>query len=393
MQAERARLAVASSFALNGFAFASWVARVPAARDRLGLGPGRLGLLLLCLTAGATVTLPVSGALVQRLSPARAVLAGSALVAAGISCAGVGLGLDSATVTGSGLLVLGVGNALWDVAMNVEGAAVERHLGRVLMPRLHAGFSVGTVAGAAVGAGCAALAAPVSTQLVVTGPLLLAAVGCAVRAYLPAVAPALGESAAARARAVWREPRTLAIGLLVLTFALTEGVANDWLALAVRDGHRTSDAVGAGVFGAFVTAMTVMRTAGGALLQRFGRPPVLRGSAVGAAAGLLLVVFGPGLAWAVAGAVLWGSGAALGFPVGMSAAADDPQAAAPRVGVVSTIGYSAFLGGPPLVGFLAEQVGVVHALLFVAVGLIGGAVLAGVARPVPDREPAAVAVR
>jgi len=357
VQAERARLAVASSFALNGFAFASWVARVPAARDRLGLGPGRLGLLLLCLTAGATVTLPVSGALVQRLSPARAVLAGSALVAAGISCAGVGLGLGSATVTGSGLLVLGVGNALWDVAMNVEGAAVERHLGRVLMPRLHAGFSVGTVAGAAVGAGCAALAVPVSTQLVVTGPLLLVAVGCAVRAYLPAVAPALSESAVARARAVWREPRTLAIG------------------------------------GAFVTAMTVMRTAGGALLQRFGRPPVLRGSAVGAAAGLLLVVFGPGLPWAVGGAVLWGSGAALGFPVGMSAAADDPQAAAPRVGVVSTIGYSAFLGGPPLVGFLAEQVGVVHALLVVAVALVGGAVLAGVARAVPDREPAAVAVR
>jgi len=100
-------------------------------------------------------------------------------------------------------------------------------------------------------------------------------------------------------------------------------------------------------------------------LERWGRPAVLRVTAGLAAAGLLLVVFGPSLPWAVAGALLWGAGAALGFPVGMSAAGDDPARAAGRVSVVASIGYTAFLAGPPLVGFLAEQAGILRSLLVV----------------------------
>jgi len=84
---------------------------------------------------------------------------------------------------------------------------------------------------------------------------------------------------------------------------------------------------------------------------------------------------------AMVGAVLWGLGASLGFPVGMSAAADDPAHAAARVSVVASIGYTAFLGGPPLIGFLADHVGVRDALWVVLAVLAVAVVVASAARP------------
>jgi fucose permease len=388
---ERARVAVAVVFAVNGLAFASWIARLPAVRDGLGLTPAQLGLLLLCGSGGAFVALPTAGPLVQRFTAARVVVGGGVVVAAGLAAVAASTTTGIVPLAALGLLATGLGIATWDVAMNVEGAAVEHRLGRTLMPRLHAGFSVGTVAGALLGAGAAAIGLPVSAQLLATAAVVLVTLAVAVRAFLPVAAE---DTRAQQARGfgvrqAWREPRTLLVGLFTLAFALTEGIANDWLALALTDGHGTSDAVGALGFGAFVTAMTLARTFGGALLERYGRAAVLRALGALAAAGLLLVVAGPSLGWVVAGALLWGVGASLGFPVGMSAAADDPERAAVRVSVVSSVAYTAFLAGPPVIGFLAESFGVLRALLVVLGALAVGIAAAGATRPLrPAGAPA-----
>ena len=363
---ERARVALAVVFFACGIALASWISRIPGARDSLGLGPAELGLLLLCLSAGSVAGLPSSGPVVQRLGPAAAVRTGGVLVGLGMLTVAGAVSADLVVLAGVGLVVTGFGMATWDVAQNVEAADVEQRLGRTLMPRFHAGFSIGTVAGALAGAGCARLGVGVPAQLIATAVLVSAAVVVAARWFLPVPVMADGEvRTSAQTLRAWRERRTLLIGLLVLSFAFAEGVANDWLTVAFVDGHGTSDAVGALGFGVFVMAMTVSRLVGGGALERWGRPAVLRVTAGLAAAGLLLVVFGPSLPWAVAGALLWGAGAALGFPVGMSAAGDDPARAAGRVSVVASIGYTAFLAGPPLVGFLAEQAGILRSLLVV----------------------------
>ena len=384
---ERARVAVSLVFVLNGLTFASWVSRLPAVRESLGLSNGQLGLLLLCLSVGSLLGLPTSGPLVARLGAARAVLSGVLVVGVGLLLVAAGLAGARVPVTGAGLLLTGLGIGTWDVAMNVEGADVERRLGRTLMPRFHAGFSLGTVVGAVLGAGAAAAAVDVQVQLVATAVVACAATGLSVRAFLPAAAPSADRPAALPVSQAWREPRTLLVGVLVLCFAFVEGTANDWLALALVDGHGASDAVGALAFACFVVAMTAVRTVGGSLLTRYGRTAVLRATAGLAVAGLLLVVLSPGLPLVLLGAVLWGAGAALGFPVGMSAAADDPDGAAVRVSVVSSIGYTAFLAGPPLVGLLAEpeRLGVLRALLLVLVALLVGALAAGRAAPVPVR--------
>lgn len=380
----RARNAVAVVFALNGFAFASWVSRIPGARASLGLSPGQLGLLLLALSLGSVVALPTAGVWVHRFGAGRVVGAAAVVDAVGLATAGLGAGvLVSPWATAAGLLMLGFGSGTWDVAMNVEGAAVEHRLRRTIMPRFHAAFSLGTVAGAAVGAAAAALDVPLAWHLGLAAVLVAVVPPIAVRRFLPA---ALGHAESARRSPwlAWLEPRTLAIGVLVLAMALAEGVANDWLAVALVDGYAVPAYVGASGFALFVTAMTAGRVAGVGVLDRFGRVPVLWSSMAVAVAGVLLVVLGQVGLLVVPGIVLWGLGAALGFPVGMSAAADEPRHAAARVSVVSTIGYTAFLAGPPVLGFLGDRVGVLDALLLVVVVLVPSALaVPAVRRPRP----------
>ena len=377
----RARTAVAVSFSVSGFALASCLSRTPGIRDALGLSSAQLGLLLLCASGGSIAGLPFSGLVVHRLGPARTVLAAALTVTAGLLPLAAGLQGGDVGPAAVGFVLIGLGIGIWDVAMNVEGADVERRLGRSLMPRLHAAFSLGTVAGAGVGAASAAAGVPLAVQVTVVAALVAASMAVAVRFFLPVHDAAQDASGGCGVLAAWCEPRTLLIGLLVLGFAFIEGSANDWIAVAMVDGYGTSEAVGAIGFGLFVSAMTVGRLIGGSALDRFGRVAVLRATAVTTAAGLLLVVLGGSTALAMAGAALWGLGASLGFPVGVSAAADDPVRAAARVSVVSSIGYTAFLAGPPLIGLVAESAGILRALLIVLGALTLGALTSGASRP------------
>jgi fucose permease len=381
-----ARNAVAVVFVLNGFCFASFVSRVPDIRSTLDLSNGRLGLLLLAISAGSVLALPSAGRVIHRLGPAGAVRLGAASSAVGLTLATVAIGVwELAPLAAVGLFLYGVGTGVWDVAMNVDGAAVERHLGRTVMPRFHAGFSFGTIAGAAVGVPMAALHVPIALHIPAVVLLSFAAVVLAARSFLP---PPPEEPTAAPARSAWLEPRTLAIGLMVLAFALTEGSANDWLALALVDGYDAPHWVGVAGFSLFVTAMTAGRLAGSPALDRFGRAPVLWATSATAFVGVLLLVYGQWAPVVVVGIVLWGLGASLGFPVGMSAAADDPVRAAARVSVVSTIGYGAFLVGPPFLGWLGDRVGTLHSLLTIAVLMVPAAVAVLATRPAPERVAA-----
>jgi fucose permease len=302
----RARRAVAASFAMSGVAVASFLSRVPGVRDALGLSSAQLGLLLLCLSGGSMVGLPVSGPIVHRFGPGRAVLAASMTVAAGLVTLAAGLQVGVPGPAAVGLVLIGLGIGIWDVAMNVEGADVERRLGRSLIPRLHAMFSLGTMAGAGLGGVSAAAGVPLSVQVLLVAALVPVSMVLAVRLFLPVHHDAArGPSGGSGALAAWQEPRTLLIGLLMLGFAFVEGSANDWIAVALVDGHGTSEALGAIGFGLFVTAITFGRLIGGSALERWGRVAVLRTTTLIALVGLLLVLLGGRTAVALVGASLW----------------------------------------------------------------------------------------
>jgi MFS family permease len=376
-----ARNAVLGTFFLNGFAFATWASRIPSVRRALDLGPGQLGLLLLACSLGSVLSLPTAGGNVQRFGARRVVVAATLVEAVGLVLVAIGVAvLAVVPVTAIGLFLVGLGTGTWDVAMNVEGAEVERLLGRSIMPRFHASFSLGTVAGAGVGALVTFLGIGVGWHVGVVGVLVAVLGAVSVRGFL-VVDPERHDSSPGSALKAWAEPRTLLIGVMVLALALTEGVANDWLGVAMVDGYGAPAWLGAAAFALFVAAMTSGRVAGTVVLDAYGRQTVLWGTMALAAVGVLLVVLGQVAILVVLGIVLWGLGASLGFPVGMSAAADDPKRAAARVSVVSTIGYTAFLAGPPVLGFIGSQVGVLNALLVVSIVLVPSALVVPATRP------------
>ena len=138
-----ARTAVVATFFLNGFAFATWASRIPAVRHSLGLGPATLGLLLLSVSVGALIAMPSAGLHVQRFGAKRVVRAAAVVEGVGLLLLALGAAvLVSVPVTALGLFMVGLGTGTWDVSMNVEGAEVERLLGRSVMPRFHAAFSL-----------------------------------------------------------------------------------------------------------------------------------------------------------------------------------------------------------------------------------------------------------
>jgi len=383
-----ARNAVALVFALNGFCFATLASRIPDVRGSLDLSNGALGAVLLAIAVGAMVGMPIAGHPIERWGAGAVLRAGAVSDLVGLVVAGVCATAGFVPGTVLGLFVYGVGAGVWDVAMNVDGAAVERELGRSIMPRFHAGWSFGTFSGAGVGAVAAGFGVPLVVHYAIVPALAVAVAVAASRRLLPA--DDLAETAeATRARSAWLEPRTLAIGLMVLAFTLAEGAANDWLALSLIDGYDARHWVGVLGFAAFVASMTLGRLGGPVVLDLFGRAPSMLASALAAAVGVLLVVWSGVAGLALLGIVLWGLGAALGFPVGMSVAGDDPARSARRVSVVSTIGYGAFLGGPPLLGFVGNHVGTLNSLLVIPIAMVPAALLvSSIRRPRSPVSPA-----
>ncbi|MBC7441351.1 MAG: MFS transporter [Ramlibacter sp.] len=372
------------------------MSRIPAVRDGLALSTAEVGLVIFGLSGGSVVGLLAAVALLARFGARRAMVLSVALSTSGLVTVGVGASLLASTgLVFAGLVLVGVGMGSLDVMMNVEGAAVERDVGKTLMPLMHAFFSFGTVIGALLGAGASYLGLPVFWHLAAISVIVLATAVVGVRsipqraelgdepqgaAAAPAAAPTSSPAWRERLRAslsVWGDPKILLIGTIVLGMTFAEGSANDWLALAAVDGHGLSNTAAAIVFGVFVSAMTLGRIVGGPVLDRVGRVPVLRASALVGIVGLILFILAPSEWMLYAGAVLWGLGASLGFPVGMSAAADDRKNAAARVSAVAMIGYFAFLVGPPVLGLLGQAWGILNALYLVLALMV----LAGLAAP------------
>ncbi|WP_250289483.1 MFS transporter [Streptomyces atroolivaceus] len=366
----RRRTALFLFFLMPGLAISSWVTRTPDIRDQLGASTAQMGLVLFGLSVGSMLGILGSGALVARFGTRPVMGVGTALVILSMVVIGWGALLSSAPTVTAGLFLFGAGMGGGEVAVNIDGAEVEQIIGRTVLPTLHGFFSLGTVVGAAVGILFTAIEFPVQWHLTATAVVAAAMFVHAFRAVPASVGktkgprPADGSTTPSRT-AVWKDRRLLLIGGIILAMALAEGAANDWLPLLMVDGHGVDPALGSAVYAGFAAAMTVGRFGGGFFIDRFGRAPVVRASALSAALGLTLVIFADSPVLAGAAVLFWGLGASLGFPVALSAAGDSGPDSAARVSLVAMIGYIAFLVGPPGLGFLGDHYGLRSAMIVV----------------------------
>ncbi|UPL14229.1 MULTISPECIES: MFS transporter [Microbacterium] len=391
----RWRAAIFAIFMASGLSIATWASRVPSIKADLDLDNAQVGLILLGMGIASIIGISTSPAVMARTGARVGMLTMMLMFSAGIALVGFG-----STVFGSvplvlaGMVLFGFGNGCLDVMMNVEATAIEQQMGKTVLPVFHAFFSFGTVIGAGIGALAAWLQLTVATHAGIMG-ILLALVAVATFLQVPvreaALDPEPAEKPAWRERLhtsleAWREPRTYLLGVVMLGMAFAEGGANDWIALGTEQGHGFTTGTGAIALAVFSVGMTVVRLFGGPLVDRFGRVAVLRVLAVSAASGVLLFILAPNLPLVLVGAALWGIGASLGFPIGMSAAADDPAKAAARVSAAATIGYVAFLGGPPVLGFISEHIGLLNTLFILVALIVASGLFSGAARPLRADE-------
>jgi MFS family permease len=395
---DRALRASTAVFALNGLIVGAGISRIPALRDQVGAGPRQLGFVLVMVGVGSLVAMPATAWLVRRFGSGcvvfwSATVCGTAWVCAGLS--------GSVVVLGAAVLLIGAGIGVWDVAMNVQGYAVEQRDGRSRMPWLHAAVAAGMVTGAGLSALSAQLDVPLLAQFTVVSVAVVTAVRVAVRSFLPDLDRASDDAADRPVSAGGRAPRgslwlhgpVLALGLVIVSTAFGEGAAGDWLALAMVDTKQATQPVAALGYGSYSLAMLLGRLLGGPAVDRWGRVAVLRFCGACATVGVLLVCLAGTMPLVLLGALLWGIGLSVVFPVTMSAAGEAvPGRGAEGVTVVSTIGYVGFLVCPPLLGMVADLVPLDRALLLVAGFAALVMMFAGATRsrqmppPIPTRE-------
>ncbi|WP_326700012.1 MFS transporter [Streptomyces sp. NBC_01754] len=404
----RHRAALRLCFAIPGLSLATWVTRTPDVRDRLGASTAEMGLVLFGMSIGSMLGILVAGVLVARFSTRPVIVAGMGLVLAGVGTMALGTTVSSAPSVAFGLLLLGAGVGLSEVASNVDGSVLERELARPVLPALHGCYSLGTVVGAGLGVAGTAAGFPVPWHLVVVLLLGVGLFAFAVPGLRPGIGrpratdngsagaapPAPDDTGGVRERRLYLDPRLLLIGGVVLGMTLAEGAATDWLPLLMVDGHDMPAGLGSLVYTGFAVAMAAGRFAGGPVVARIGRPAVLGGGALLTALGIALVSFVDSPAAAGCAVLLWGLGTSLGFPLALSAAGESGPDTTGRVALTSRIGYVALLAGPPALGFLGEHHGLRAAMVPVLLLMLVAAALspATASRPrhtgAPDGRPA-----
>ena len=365
-------MAITAAFGLGGITVSAWGPRLPAIKADLGVGTATIGLLLAGVTVGAILGLLASTPVLHWLGSRRAVGGAILLIAAAMAVMGLALILGSVPLLAVAFVIIGAGIGTLDVLINVEGAAVERAAGRTLMPMMHAAWSIGAAIGSGIGAACAALGITPAAQLigeavVIAAAALGTAAGIPPGRREPAAQPAQDRAAKLRQWLHgWLDWRLLLIGLVMLGVELGEGSANSWLTLAVRTDHGQTAAVAALFFTAFAACEGLTRIFAGPVVDRLGRvahdtphhrPRPDRHRRVILAGNRWIVLLG---------VVLWAVGVSMGFPLGMSAAAESGPDPAARISVVASIGYFANLAGPPAIGALAQSGGLLNALWLIA---------------------------
>jgi MFS family permease len=390
--AERPRLArwrwaVTVAFGIGGITISAWGPRLPAIKAGLGIGTATIGLLLAGVTAGAVLGLLTSAHMLRWLGSRRSVTAALLLTAAAMAVMGLALILGSVPLVAVALVIIGAGIGTLDVLINVEGAAVEQATGRTLMPGMHAAWSVGVAAGSGIGAACAALGITPPAQLIGEAVVVAAAAfwtGAGISPRRPAPTEQPPQERGAKLHQWlrgWLDWRLLLIGLVMLGVELGEGSANSWLTLAVRNDHGQTAAVAALFLTAFAACEALTRIFGGPVVDRLGRVRTIRLTTALGVIGIAVFIEA-GTRWIVlAGVVLWAVGVSMGFPLGMSAAAESGPDPAGRISVVASIGYFANLAGPPAIGALAQSAGLLNALWPIAALFLAAFAVAGSLRP------------
>ena len=375
---QRARWSTRAQFAALGVVAGLWGAHIPSVKSVHALSEITLSMILLTAALGAISSLFFAGRVVAGLGARR-----TSVVAGWVMCAMFALFL---VVPGFWLAlpvayVFGAGMSLFDVSINSEGSELESITGRPIMSNLHGMFSVGAMAGAALAAAMLGAGIAPAAQLAGAAACLAVAMLAASRGMLDTHGDASAKGDGAKAHFAWPRGLLLLIGLLIFAGMMAEGVMVDWCVLYLKQELAMPQSQAAIGYAVFAGAMAVSRFAGDTLRSRYSEQTILFVGAMLAAVSMAVLLLAATPWVALVGFALVGAGIAPVAPILFNAATRVPGVSrAAAIASVTSIGYSGFMVGPPLIGALAHSTSLTAAL---AVVVIGAACLAVGARKVP----------
>ncbi|MEU4489582.1 MFS transporter [Streptomyces purpurascens] len=362
----RLRIAITVFFALDGFVFAGWVVRIPAIKEQTNASASALGLALLGVSAGAVITMTLTGRLCRRYGNHRVTVVCAVLLSLSVALPPL---THSVLALGLVLLLFGAAYGGINVAFNSAAVELVAALRRPIMPSFHAAFSLGGMIGAGLGGLVAGVLSPTRHLLLLTvvGLLVTALAGPTLLRHEPPTPPERERPAKGAPRRLDGRTRGLVIvfGVIAGCTAYGEGALADWGALHLEQDLDASPGAAAVGYSCFALAMTVGRLTGTTLLERLGRTRTVVAGGTTAAAGMLLGSLAPSLWAALLGYAVTGLGLANLFPVAVERAG--ALAGPSGVATASTLGYGGMLLGPPAIGFMADWFTLPAALTSVAV--------------------------
>jgi hypothetical protein len=367
------RLAVSAVFLINGFGIGVWAAFIPIVKERLGLNDATLAIVLFCAATGAIIAMPVSGALCDRFGSRRMTAVGG--VVFGAALAGATAAPAFAPVVGAAF-VMGAGNGAMDVAMNVNGVALQARAARPIMSSLHGLFSVGTFIAAVCMAEVVARGLPHPAASAVAA-LLLVTLSLALR---PLLTRDVGRNRPRAGQSSRRlPPRLLLLGVAAICGAVSEGSLVEWSGVYLRESLHVGIAAALGGFAAYAVAMAASRFSGDAIVRRIGPVALVRASGLLAVAGIAFALTVHTYSAVLIGFFVTGLGLGNVSPLVYGAGGETGETGAGAgVAVVTTLGYSGFLIGPALIGFTAQKASIDVAFACIAAFALGIALLAPV---------------
>ncbi|HUG52671.1 MAG TPA: MFS transporter [Vicinamibacteria bacterium] len=340
------RFAIGTAFFVNGVLFASWVSRIPGVKDTIGLSEAALGLVLFAMGIGTSSALPLTGVLIPRYGTG-GVTVGSTLVSCG-TLAVVGA-MPAAVPLAGGLALFGAAMGAMDVAMNAQASRLENSLGRSIMASFHGLWSLGALAGTAVGGLCAARGITPGAHFLFVAP------GLAVVALLLRPLLVAEDQRSPPAALTWPSRAVLGVGVVAACGAVIEGGVAEWSGVFLLDARGTGPGLAAAGYAAFSLAMATGRLAGDRLIDRVGAVAALRIGALVAGSALAAALLSWSAPVSIAAFGLVGLGMSIVFPIAFSAAGRVPGTDPSRaIAAVATMGYGAGMLGPPFIGFAAS---------------------------------------
>jgi fucose permease len=371
-------IATALTFFARALLFATWQSRSPEVKEYLELTTAQMGLVVMLFPLGGLIGIFFANGMHRRFGAGALTIASFTI--GSLSMVGLAFSIPAGDLWISCLLILAMGlpMALMDFISNYEGTEVDKQAKRSLLPIIHSTFGVGMMVAAGLsgwmlGNNLSLTFNYILIAAIVLGSAVWAGFNLPKRQLFQLDTEKVRENKAV-ARSVWREPRTLVVALIGLSFIIAELSAGTWLPIALENaGFTPADAANA--FGLFWVVITATRVLGGFVVDFLGRFRTILLSTLVTSSGIAVFIFDSVLAQPYLGIVLWGAGLALGFPMAGNALSDDPARSPARINLMITLVYFSSVSVGPALGALGQEFGLYVAFTVPLVLMLGSAIL------------------